>query len=147
MTGMIPNLSHIKDLKVLKLTEAKEMDLIITKMQLKKCNSGRTGALFIIDIDGEDDVKAIMHQVNFGNYGEYQDDDESTNDVMWRMLKEFIRSLGLDPDEEHPAEDFEDLEFVGLVGYDSGEVEDDRGNLVPQYPEKNILLKVIPQED
>lgn len=145
MAGMIPNLSHIKDLNVLRLSEAKEMDLIITKMQLKKCNSGRTGALFIINIDGEDDAKAIMHQVNFGNHGEYQDDDEATNETMWRMLKEFIRSLGLDPEEEHPAEDFEDLEIVGLVGYDSGEVEDDNGNMVPQYPEKNVLLKVIPQ--
>ncbi len=87
-----------------------------------------------------------MHQVNFGNYGEYQDDDEATNETMWRMLKEFIRSLGLDPEEEHPAEDFENLEFVGLVGYEDGCVEDDNGNMIPQYPEKNVLLKVIPQK-
>jgi len=147
MAGMIPNLSHIKDLNVLKLNEPKEMDLIITKMQLKKCNSGRTGALFIINIDGEDNAKAIMHQVNFGNHGEYQDDDEDTNETMWRMLKEFIRSLGLNPEEEHPAEDFEDLELVGLVGYEDGCIEDDNGNRIPQYPEKNVLLKVIPQSN
>lgn len=147
MAGMIPKLSHIKDLTVLKLDSPKEMDLIITKMILKKCTSGRTGALFVIHMDGEDDAKAIMHQVNFGNFGEYQDDDDDTNETMWRMLKEFIRSLGLDPNKEHPDEDFEDLEFVGLVGYESGEVEDDNGNMVPQYPEKNVLLKVIPQGD
>ena len=146
MTSTIPNLSHIKDLTVLNLDSPKEMDLIITKMMTKKCNSGRIGALFIIQIEGEDNAKAIMHQVNFGNFGEYQDDDENTNETMWRMLKEFIRSLGLDPEEEHPEEDFEDLEFVGLVGYESGEVEDDNGNMIPQYPEKNILIKVIPQE-
>ena len=140
---MIPNLSHIKDKKVIKLESPQEMDLIITKMVMKKCSSGRTGALFIISIDGEPEVKEIMHQVNFGNYGDYQKDDETTNETMWRMLKEFIRALGLDPEEEHPAEDFTDLEFVGMVGYDSGEVEDDNGKLVPQYPEKNVLLKVI----
>ena len=147
MAGMIPNLAHIKDQVVLKLDSPKEMDLIITKMIMGKCNSGRTKADFIIQIDGEDDAKAIFHSMNFGNHGEYQDDDDDVNETMWRMLKEFIRSLGLDPEEEHPAEDFEDLEIVGLVGYDSGEVADDNGNMVPQWPEKNVLLKVIPQGD
>jgi hypothetical protein len=62
------------------------------------------------------------------------------------MLKEFIRALGLDPDEEHPDEDFIDLEFVGIVGYEPEKVEDDNGKLVIKYPEKNVLLKVIPKK-
>ena len=143
---MIPNLSHIKDKSVIKLESPQEMDLIITKMIMKKCNSGRPAALFIIAMDGEPEAQEIMHQVNFGNYGDFQEDDESTNETMWRMLKEFIRALGLDPEEEHPVEDFVDLEFVGMVGYDSGEVEDDNGRMVPKYPEKNVLLKVVAQK-
>jgi len=143
---MIPNLSHIKDKNVIKLESPQEMDLIINKMVMKKCSSGRTGALFVISIDGESEAKEIMHQMNFGNYGDYQKDSEETNETMWRMLKEFIRALGLDPEEEHPEEDFVDLEFVGLVGYEDGMVEDDNGNMVQQYPEKNVLLKVIPQK-
>lgn len=147
MAGMIPELSKIKDKHVLKLDSPKEMDLIITKAFLDKCASGRTKAVFIIAMDGEDDAKEIWHNVNFGNFGDYQDDNKDTDETMWRIFKEFERSLGIDPDEEHPTEDFEDLEFIGLVGYDSGEVEDDNGNMVPQWPEKNVLLKVIPQGD
>jgi len=147
MTGMIPELSKIKDKKVLKLDSPKEMDLIITKMYTDKWKSGQHCANFIISMDGEDDAKEIFHACGFGNFGDFQDFDEDKSETIWRMLKEFIRSLGLDPDEDHPAEDFEDLELVGLVGYETGEVEDDNGNMVPMYPEKNVLLKVIPQGD
>ena len=143
---MIPNLAHIKDKKVLKLDSPQEMDLIITKMVMGKWPSGQTNAAFIIAMDGEEDVKEIYHTVGFGNYGDFQNFDEAKSENIWRMLKEFIAKLGLDPEEEHPAEDFEELEFVGMVGYDSGEVENDNGDLVPMYPEKNVLLKVIPKK-
>ena len=145
MAGMIPELSKIKDKLVLKLDSPKEMDLIITKMYTDKWKSGQHCANFIISMDGEDDAKEIFHACGFGNFGDFQEFDTDKSETIWRMLKEFIRSLGLDPDKEHPAEDFEDLEFVGLVGYNNGEVEDDNGNMVPMYPEKNVLLKVIPQ--
>lgn len=143
---MIPNLSHIKDKKVIKLESPREMDLIITKMIMGKWKSGQTNATFIIAMDGEEDAKEIFYSVGFGNYGDFQEFDEKKNETIWRMLKEFITALGLDPEEAHSAEDFEDLEFVGIVGYDSGEVEDDNGNMVPKYPEKNVLLKVIPKK-
>ena len=143
---MIPNLSHIKDKKVLKLEAPREMDLIITKMIMGKWKSGQHNAAFIIHMDGEEDAKEIYHTVGFGNFGDFQEFDAEKSETIWRMLKEFITSLGLDPEEDHPAEDFVDLEFVGLVGYDSGEVEDDNGNKVPQFPEKNVLLKVIPKK-
>ena len=147
MAGMIPELSKIKDKLVIKMDSPKEMDLIITKMYTDKWKSGQPCANFIISMDGEDDAKEIFHACGFGNFGDFQEFEEEKSETIWRMLKEFIRSLGLDPDEEHPAEDFEDLEFVGLVGYNSGETEDDNGNMVPQYPAKNELLKVIPQGD
>ena len=147
MAGMIPELSKIKDRFVLKLDSPKEMDLVITKMYTDKWSSGQHCANFILHMDGEDDAKDIFYGCGFGNFGDFQEFDDDKSETIWRMLKEFIRSLGLDPDEEHPAEDFEDLELVGLVGYESGEVEDDNGNMVPKYPEKNVLLKVIPQGD
>lgn len=146
MAGIIPELSKIKDKKVIKLESPQEMDLIITKMYTDKWSSGQTHAAFIITMDGEEGAKEIFHTCGFGNYGDFQDFDEEKSDNIWRMLKEFIRSLGLDPDEEHPSEDFEDLEFVGLIGYNDGCVEDDNGNMVPQYPEKNELLKVIQKD-
>ena len=145
MAGMIPNLAHIKDKAVLKLDSPKEMDLVITKMYTDKWKSGQHCANFIIAMDGEDNAKEIFHACGFGNFGDFQEFEEDKSENIWRMLKEFIRKLGLDPEEEHSAEDFEDLEFVGLVGYETGEVEDDSGNMVPMYPEKNVLLKVIPQ--
>jgi len=146
MAGMIPNLSHIKDKNVLKLDAPQEMDLVITKMYTDKWKSGQHCANFIIAIDGEDNAKEIFHACGFGNFGDFQEFDEDKSETIWRMLKEFIKSLGLDPEEEHSSEDFEDLEFVGLVGYNDGCVEDDNGNRVPMYPEKNELLKVIPQK-
>lgn len=145
MAGMIPNLAHIKDKKVLKLDSPKEMDLVITKMYTDKWKSGQHCANFIIHIDGEEDTKEIFHSCGFGNYGDFQDFDDDKSENIWRMLKEFIAKLGLDPEEEHSAEDFEDLEFTGLVKYNDGCIEDDNGNMVPTYPEKNELVKIIPQ--
>lgn len=120
--ALIPALNEIKDLEPVE--GGQEYDLRIIKAQKKKFRSGRNGVSLIIDIVDEDNAPNIFHNILFGNDGEYTGDSEEDSNNWWRRVKTFCRALGLDPNNDLEAEDFEDLQFTAIVEYDDGIDED-----------------------
>lgn len=138
--AMIPNLSDIPDKKPV---EAGEYDLRISKVKETKSNrTGRYGCMLVIDIDGEDNANSIFHTLWYGNYKDFQGDDEEKNNLMWRMVKDFLTSLGLDPNEETDESDLVGLEFSADVGYNDGMGTDDEGNVVKLGQSRNEILRI-----
>ena len=139
--AIIPNLSDIPDRKPV---EAGEYDLRITKAkETKSKKSGRYGCMLIIEIDGEDNAENIFHTLWYGNYKDYQGDDDDKNNTMWRMVKDFLRALGLDPEDETDEEDLVGLEFTADVGYNDGMDTDDDGKPIKVGNPRNEILRVV----
>ena len=138
--AMIPNLSDIPDKKPV---EAGEYDLRITKVkETKSQRTGRYGCMMVIEVDGEDNADSIFHTIWYGNYKDYQSDDEEKSNMMWRMVKDFLTSLGLDPNEETEDSDLVGLEFSADVGYSDGMGEDSEGNVVKVGQPRNEILRI-----
>jgi len=139
--AMIPSLAEIKDRAPV---EAGEYDLIISKVKETKSNrTGRYGCMLIIEIDGEDNASTIFHTMWYGNYKDFKGDDEEKNGTMWRMVKDFLRSLGLDPEEETDESDLIGLEFTAILSYNDGMDTDDNGKPVRVGPPKNEIAQII----
>lgn len=139
--AMIPNLSDIPDKEPV---EAGEYDLRITKVKETKSNrTGRYGCQLIINIEGEDNADTIFHTLWYGNYKDYQGDDEDKNNLMWRMVKDFLRALGLDPEQETDESDLVGLEFTAELSYSDGMSTDDDGNPVRVGNPKNEIVRVV----
>ena len=101
--SLIPNLSEIPDLAPV---APGEYDLRVIKAQASHSDkTGRNGVLLICDIIGEDEASNLMHALWFGNDGQYKKDDEDKSNLMWRMVKDFLRSVGLSEDGEIELED------------------------------------------
>ena len=138
--AMIPNLSDIKDKAPV---EGGEYDLRITKVKETKSNrTGRYGCMMVIEIDGEDNANAIFHTIWYGNYKDFQGDDEDKSNMMWGMVKEFLRSLGLDPEQETEDSDLVGLEFSADVSYSDGMGEDDDGNVIKVGQPRNEIARI-----
>jgi hypothetical protein len=138
--AMIPNLADIPDKKPV---EAGEYDLRITKVkETKSARTGRYGCMLVIEVDGEDNADTIFHTLWYGNYKDYQGDDEEKSNMMWRMVKEFIAALGLDPNEETDEDDLVGLEFTADVGYNDGMDTDDDGNPIKVGQPRNEILRI-----
>ena len=137
--AMIPNLKDIKDKAPV---ESGEYDLRITSVKEKKAGTGRYGCMMVIEIDGEDSAKPIFHTLWYGNYKDFQGDDDVKNDTMWGMVKDFLRAIGLDPEEETEDSDLIGLEFSADVSYDDGMEEDDEGNMKRAYQPKNEIARI-----
>ena len=139
--AMIPNLADIPDKKPV---DAGEYDLRITKAkETKSQRTGRYGCMLIIEIDGEDNADTIFHTLWYGNYNDYQGDDEEKNLTMWRMVKDFLTALGLDPEDETDESDLVGLEFTADVGYNDGMDTDDDGNPIKVGQPRNEILRVV----
>ena len=139
--AIIPNLSDIPDKKPV---ESGEYDLRIFKAkEIKSKNTGRYGCQLIIQIDGEDNASDIFHTLWYGNYKDFQGDDEEKSNTMWRMVKEFLRALGIDPEEETEEDDLVSLEFTAEIGFNDGMDTDDDGNPIKVGPPKNEILRVV----
>jgi hypothetical protein len=139
--GIIPNLSDIPDKKPV---EAGEYDLSITRAkETKSKRTGRYGCQLIIQIEGEDNASNIFHTVWYGNYKDFQGDDEDKSNTMWRMVKDFLRSLGLDPEEETDESDLVGLEFTADVSYSDGMDTDDDGKPVKIGNPRNEIVRVV----
>lgn len=138
--SMIPNLADIPDKKPV---DGGEYDLRITKVKETKSNrTGRYGCMMIIEIDGEDNADIIFHTLWYGNYKDFQGDDEDKNNLMWGMVKDFLRSLGLDPEQETDESDLVGLEFTADLGYNDGMDTDDDGNPIKVGQPRNEVLRV-----
>lgn len=143
---IIPALNEIKDRAPV---EAGEYDLRITKIKLTKSQrTGRYGCMLIIDIDGEDAADTIFHTLWYGNFDDgagnsYNGDDEEKNNTMWRMVKDFLRALGLDPENETDESDLVGLEFTADVSYNDGMGTDEDGNPVKLGQPRNEIVRVL----
>ena len=138
--AMIPNLADIPDKKPV---EAGEYDLRIDKVKETKSNrTGRYGCMLVIHIEGEDNADTIFHTLWYGNYKDFQGDDEEKNNMMWRMVKDFLAALGLDPNEETDENDLVGVEFTADVGYNDGMGTDDEGNPVKLGQPRNEILRI-----
>ena len=139
--AMIPNLSEIPDKKPV---DGGEYDLRITKVKETKSNrTGRYGCQLIINIDGEDNADTIFHTLWYGNYKDYQGDDDEKNNLMWRMVKDFLRALGLDPEQETDESDLVGLEFSAELSYNDGMSTDDDGNPIKLGNPRNEIVRVV----
>lgn len=139
--AMIPNLSEIPDKKPV---DGGEYDLRITKVKETKSNrTGRYGCQLIINIEGEDNADTIFHTLWYGNYKDYQGDDDEKNNLMWRMVKDFLRALGLDPEQETDESDLVGLEFSAELSYNDGMSTDDDGNPVKVGNPRNEIVRVV----
>ena len=139
--AIIPNLSEIPDKKPV---EAGEYDLRITKVkETKSKKSGRYGCQLIIEVDGEDNANTIFHTLWYGNYKDFQSDDEDKSNMMWRMVKDFLRSLGIDPENETDESDLVGLEFTAELSYSDGMDTDDDGNPIKVGSPRNEILRVV----
>ena len=139
--GLIPNLSDIPDKKPV---EAGEYDLRISKAkETKSNNTGRYGCMLIIEVDGEDNASEIFHTMWYGNYKDFAGDDEDKNGMIWRMVKDFLRALGIDPEEETDESDLVGLEFTADVGFNDGMDTDDDGKPIRVGPPKNEIIRVV----
>ena len=133
----IPNLSKIKDLAP---AQPGEYDLRIIKAQdTNSKNTGRNGILCIIEIVDEDLASNIMHTMWFGNDGKYTKDDDDKSDLMWRMVKDFLESIGLNRDGEIELDEFTDISFTAEVTYNDGCDEDGK----QKYAPKNELGRIL----
>ncbi|MBT7094138.1 MAG: hypothetical protein HN936_12895, partial [Bacteroidetes bacterium] len=79
----------------------------------------------------------------YGNYKDFQDDDEDKSNTMWRMVKDFLRSLGLNPEEETDESDLVGLEFTADVSYSDGMDTDDDGKPVKIGNPRNEIVRVV----
>jgi hypothetical protein len=139
--GMIPSLSEIPDQAPV---EAGEYDLRFTKVkETKSKNTGRYGCMLIVEIDGEDNASTIFHTMWYGNYKDFQGDDEDKSNMMWRMVKDFLTAVGLDPEAETEESDLIGLEFTADVGFSDGMDTDDDGNPVRVGQPRNEILRVV----
>ena len=139
--AMIPSLSEIPDRSPV---EAGEYDLRITKAKETKSNrTGRYGCMLIIEIDGEDNAETVFHTLWYGNYKDYKKDDDEKNNMMWRMVKDFLRALGLDPEQETDESDLTGLEFTAMLTYNDGMDTDDDGKPVKVGQPRNEIAQIL----
>jgi len=139
--GMIPNLKEIKDRAPV---EAGEYDLIITKVKEDKSKrTGRYGCQMIINIEGHNDASTIFHTLWYGNYKDYQGDEEDKSNDMWRRVKDFLRALGIDPDQETDESDLVGLNFTAELSLNDGMSIDEEGNAIKVGQPRNEILRVV----
>jgi hypothetical protein len=138
--AMIPNLSDIPDKAPV---EAGEYDLRVFKVkEIKSQRTGRYGCMLVCEIDGEDNANNVFHTLWYGNYKDFQGDDEEKNNMMWRMVKDFLTALGLDPNAETDESDLVGLEFSADLNYNDGMSTDDDGNPIKVGQPRNEILRI-----
>lgn len=112
----IPSLDEIPDLTPV---DPGEYDLrVISAKDVRSERTGRTGIMLVCEIVGEENAENVFHRI----WMPMESDDERKAQTMWRMMKEFIRSVGLPTDGLETA-DFENLEFsaqLSLVEQQNG---------------------------
>lgn len=137
--ALIPSLSEIPDLEPVE--GGREYDMRITAAKATKSKrTEREGAMLICSFVDEENAQNLIHTLWFGNSENYTDDDEDKSTKMWRQVKDFIRALGLDPDQELEISDFKGLEFTAIIDYNDG-VNPETGK--QEYPPKNEINRIV----
>ena len=139
--AIIPSLKEIKDKAPVK---ANEYDLRITKAkEIKSNNTGRYGCMLICEIENEDAAETLFHTLWYGNYKDYTKDEETKSDDMWRRVKEFLRALGLDPEQDTDESDLKGLEFTADLSYNDGMGTDEDGKPVKVGQPRNEIVRIL----
>lgn len=105
----IPNLSDIPDLEP--VSEDEYNLKIVSAQDTISGNTGREGIKMVIYNLDKDNALPIFHSIWLPMEG----DDDTKAQTMWRMIKEFLISLGLNPG-DISTEELQGIEFTGLVG-------------------------------
>lgn len=110
----IPNLSEIPELKI---ADPGEYGVRVTKaMEGSSTNTGRGNITLICEITDDDGYETIFHKFWLPMDG----DDSGKARTMLRMLKEFVKAVGLHEDGLEVS-DFVGCEFQALVTIDEYE--------------------------
>ena len=137
----IPPLKEIQDKKPV---ESGEYDLRITTVkETKSLKTGRYGCMLVCEIDGEDAAETLFHTLWYGNYKDYTKDDDTKSNDMWRRVKDFLRALGLDPDQETDESDLKGLEFTADLSYNDGMGTDENGKPVKVGQPRNEIVRIL----
>lgn len=100
----IPDLSDIPSLEAV---PGGEYDLrVISAKDVKSDRTGREGIMLICEVVGEENAQNVFHRM----WLPMENDDDHKKKTMWRMLKEFLESVGLDAGNVDTS-DFEGLQF------------------------------------
>ncbi len=120
----IPDLSDIPELRVV---EPGSYNIRITKAKDITAENGRPGIMLVCDIVDVDDAETLFH--NLWMVRDSDPEDKAT--TMFRMLKEFVVGVGLDPASAETPE-FEGCEFEALLDTDEYQGRD-----------KNIITRIV----
>lgn len=105
----IPDLSSIPELRP--VPGGEEYDLRISRARdVRNRDNNRDGILLMIEVVGEENVQTIFERIWLPS----EQDDEDKKATMWRMIKERITALGLDPADTE-TKDFEGVEFTAIL--------------------------------
>ena len=127
--SIIPDLSDIPELT---LANEGEYDLFIRKAkQIQSKNTRRYGIALTCDFVDLDNTFPIVHNLWFGNYEDYQEDDEDKSKMMWRMVKEFLKQLDL-PTDGIELDELEGKEFTAKVDIEESD----------EFRAKNVIKKI-----
>lgn len=123
----IPDLSDIPEQAP--VAEGVEYDLRITKVKDVVSNkTGREGIMLICEVIGEENAESVFERLWLPMDG----DDETKARTMWRMVKEFLISIGA-PTDGLDASELEGIEFSAILGIEN----DDKGR------PRNFIQRVI----
>ena len=109
----IPDLSEIPDLEPVAANQEYDLRIIRAK-DVKSERTGREGILLICEIQGEPNAENLMHTL----WLPMDSDDEHKAGTMWRMIKEFLSSVGASTDGLDTS-DLEGLEFSAVLGQEN----------------------------
>jgi len=111
----IPDLSEIPDLEPVAANV--EYDLKITKAKdITSNRTGREGIMLVCQIMGEENAENLIHRIWLPN----DSDPEDKQKTMWRMIKEFLGSIGASTDGLE-TEELEGMEFSAILGQEKNE--------------------------
>jgi len=123
--SLIPSLTDIPDRAPV---EPGNYDLVVKKAKKGQNKDGDRDCLMLVcEVVDEPNADAIFHKLWFPKASE----DQTKQQTMWRMVKEFIQAIGIDPDSGADPEDFEGIEFSANV-----DLEDD------EYGRRNTIQRV-----
>jgi len=121
--SLIPNLSDIPDLEPV---ADGEYDLrVITAKESPSKRTGRNSIMLVCDIVGEDNAQNIIHSI----WLPMPSDDASKQEIMLRMIKDFVVAVGLPAEGELDIVDFEDLAFSAILELEENAEYGNRNNI------------------
>jgi hypothetical protein len=115
----IPDLSDIPELEPVSPNVEYDLRVIAVK-DITSNKTGREGIMLVCDILGEENAENVIERLWLPMDG----DDEEKQKTMWRMIKEFLGSIGA-PTDGLDTDELKGLEFSAILGQE----QDDKGRI------------------